>query len=74
VEPVTIFYDFDQMEITRLEGRLIWPALGSVVEFGEPNRDGVVRDVRMRLDGGPTVMVYVDVKAKTIPPPLHSRT
>jgi hypothetical protein len=44
----------------------VWPRPGSIFELGNPNRDAVVRDVRLRVDG--LITVYVDVTAGRVPP------
>jgi hypothetical protein len=49
---------------------VIWPPVGSIVELGNPNRDAVVRDVRLRLfPSKASVVVRVDElpEGETIP-------
>jgi hypothetical protein len=45
----------------------VWPRPGAIIELGKPNRDAIVREVRLRVDG--LITVYVDVLEGTIPPP-----
>ena len=47
---------------------VLWPPVGSVIEFGNPNRDGVVTDVRLQLpqleqigSGGAAIFVFVQL-------------
>jgi hypothetical protein len=44
----TIIIDQEQTTLAILDGPL-WPPRGAVIELGDPNRDAVVQDVRMRL-------------------------
>jgi hypothetical protein len=51
---------------------VVWPPVGSVVELGNPNRDAIVRDVRLRLfPSKASVVVRVDElpEGGTIPVP-----
>lgn len=66
----TIVFDLDQQELAQFEGALP-VSLGSVIELGNPNRDAIVREVRVRMHGDPTILVYVQVLDRTIPPPLR---
>jgi hypothetical protein len=50
-----------------IQTRNLWAARpGSIFELGNPVRDAVVRDVRLRVDG--LITVYVDVTDGTVPP------
>jgi hypothetical protein len=44
----TIIIDQDQTTLAILDGPL-WLPRGAVIELGDPNRDAVVQDVRLRL-------------------------
>ena len=75
-----IVHSADGRRLASLDSAL-WPGVGSVVEFGNPNRDGIVTDVRLRLPQhersggsgsqyGALILVYVDdpeAEGNTIP-------
>jgi hypothetical protein len=47
----------------------VWPPIGSVFELGRPNRDAVVKDVRLRLQSTEAMIVVRlgSVQADKIP-------
>lgn len=50
----------------------IWPPLGSVFELGDPNRDAIVRDVRLRLHPSKaSVIVRLEELERTVPTPIR---
>jgi hypothetical protein len=64
----TIFVDQDNNELAIVDA-FLWPPVGAVVELGNPNRDGVVREVRLKLfPGFATVYVSVYDRDEIVPP------
>jgi hypothetical protein len=59
----------------RLDGVAVWPPVGSVVELGpDPNRDAIVRDVRLQVPShGGRWLVVVRVQELERPLPLPAR-
>jgi hypothetical protein len=60
LKPETVIIGHDGGALARIDG-LMWPPIGAKVELGNPHRDAVVREVRLRLfpDHG-VVCVTVD--------------
>jgi hypothetical protein len=67
----TIIFDLSHRELGRLQGVALMPPPGSIIEFGNPNRDGIVREVHLRASGVWLSIVYVQVLDRTVPPPLR---
>jgi hypothetical protein len=57
----TMIVDQNDTPLAVIAGAYLWPPLGAVVELGDPNRDAVVREVRLQLHPDEaTVMVRVE--------------
>ncbi|MDQ6946893.1 MAG: hypothetical protein M3256_11645 [Actinomycetota bacterium] len=74
-----IMHSADSRQLASLDST-VWPGFGSVVEFGNPNRDGIVTEVRLRLPqhehSGALILVYVDdpeIEGNTIPRQVGDR-
>jgi hypothetical protein len=48
LKPETVIIGQDGGALARIDG-LIWPPINAKVELGNPNRDAVVREVRLQL-------------------------
>jgi hypothetical protein len=56
----TMIVNLDDAPLAVVEG-FLWPPLGAVVELSDPNRDAIVREVRLSLfPDQATVMVRVE--------------
>ena len=69
LQPETIILDQDQNTLAVIDGVLLRPPTGAIVELGKPNRDAVVREVRLRLfPQHASVLVRVFDRGEIIPP------
>jgi hypothetical protein len=64
----TIILDEDNDIVLAVIDAFLWPPAGAIVELGNPNRDAVVRQVRLRLSHDhASVRVYVYDQGERIP-------
>jgi hypothetical protein len=67
LKPETVIMSQDGGVVGRVDG-LLWPPADAKVELGNPNRDAVVREVRLRLFREyAQVCVTVEVLDKIVP-------
>jgi hypothetical protein len=58
--PRTLIVDQDNEQLAWIDGG-VWPTIGSAIELYEPNRDAIVRAVRLQLSPGQTSTILIDV-------------
>lgn len=64
----TIILDQHQQQLAIIDGAFLWPPKQAVIELGEPNRDAVVKDVRLRLHPGhASVLIRVYDRGEIVP-------
>jgi hypothetical protein len=55
-------------KLATIDGAFVWPPKGAVVQLGEPNRDAVVKDVRLLLtDSLASVRIEVFDRDEIVP-------